>query len=192
MKHFYIKDSYVHRDEIHYFNDTGNTDNWQLEVYSYAKDVFLEKSYKNVLDIGTGSGFKLISNFNDYQTLGIDLPETVDWLYKKYPEKRWSSDFSPVTGFDLIICSDVIEHLEQPDMLLMLIKESNPKSIIFSTPERNLLYGYDHNGPPKNKHHVREWTFNEFYEYISNHFNVINHFISNEKQATQVILASIK
>jgi 2-polyprenyl-3-methyl-5-hydroxy-6-metoxy-1,4-benzoquinol methylase len=192
MKKFYIKESYVERDEINYFNDTGNTDQWQLEVYQYAKEILLKNSFNKVLDIGTGSGYKLISNFDEYYTLGIDVPETVKWLKEKYPNKEWSSEFFPRKDFDLIICSDVIEHLEDPDQLISLIRDSNPSLIVLSTPDRNLIYGHDHDGPPKNNCHVREWTFDEFHKYISSHFNVLDHFISNTAQATQVILASLK
>ena len=38
-----------------------------------------------VLDIGTGSGFKLLKYFNNYDTIGMDLTPTVNWLKSKYP-----------------------------------------------------------------------------------------------------------
>lgn len=192
MKKYYIKEDYIHRSEAGYFNDTPNTDKWQVEVYALAKTIFQKNNYERVLDIGTGSGYKLISNFKDHYTLGIDVPDTVNWLTNKYPDRNWSSDFSPVKGFDLIICADVIEHLENPDNLLKLIEESRPRHIVLSTPDRNLVYGYDHNGPPKNKSHLREWAFDEFKNYISTKFVILDHFITNKSQSTQAIVAALK
>jgi hypothetical protein len=124
--------------------------------------------------------------------LGIDIPKTVSFLKEKYPTKSWSDQFVPVTGYDLIISSDVIEHLPDPDILLDLIIQCDPKLIVLSTPERNLLCKIDHNGPPFNKAHVREWTMVEFYNYISSRLDVLDHYISNHDQATQVIKAVLK
>jgi 2-polyprenyl-3-methyl-5-hydroxy-6-metoxy-1,4-benzoquinol methylase len=191
MKNYGIKENYVHRIENKYFNDTANTDGWQKEVYTFAKKVADENNFLKILDIGTGSGFKLINNFSDKDTLGIDVPKTVSWLKENYPNKNWSSDFIPVTGYDLIIASDVIEHIPYPDTLLDLIENSKPKLAILSTPDRDLLKrGQD--GPPKNGAHVREWTMPEFYNYISSRFTVLEHFISNKKQATQTMLIKLK
>jgi 2-polyprenyl-3-methyl-5-hydroxy-6-metoxy-1,4-benzoquinol methylase len=191
MKNYSIKENYVHRLENKYFNDTSNTDGWQKEVYLYARKIVDENNFSKILDIGTGSAFKLINNFSDKETLGIDVPKTVAWLKTNYPNKQWSSDFIPVTGYDLIIASDVIEHIPYPDTLLDLIEKSNPKLIILSTPDRDLLKS-GHNGPPKNGAHVREWTMPEFYDYISSRFTVLEHFISNKKQATQTMLIKLK
>jgi 2-polyprenyl-3-methyl-5-hydroxy-6-metoxy-1,4-benzoquinol methylase len=192
MKTYYIKQNYQARLDNKDFDDTKLTDEWQKEVYEYAKKTADENNFKTILDIGTGSGYKLIKHFDNYDTLGIDIPKTVSFLKEKYPTKSWSDQFSPVTGYDLVISSDVIEHLPDPDLLLDLIIKCDPKLIVLSTPERNLLYKTDHDGPPFNKAHVREWTMSEFYNYISSRFDVLDHYISNHNQATQVIKAVIK
>jgi hypothetical protein len=54
------------------------------------------------------------------------------------------------------------------------------------------LQGKMLNGPPKNRHHCREWNMNEFKNYINSRFKVLDHFISNKQQATQLILAQLK
>jgi 2-polyprenyl-3-methyl-5-hydroxy-6-metoxy-1,4-benzoquinol methylase len=192
MKTYYIKENYTARLNNKDFDDTKLTDEWQKEVYEYAKKIAEENNFKTILDIGTGSGYKLIKHFDNYNTLGIDIPKTVSFLQEKYPTKSWSDQFVPVTGYDLLISSDVIEHLPDPDILLDLIVQCNPKLIVLSTPERNLLCKIDHDGPPFNKAHVREWTMDEFYNYISSRFDVLDHYISNHDQATQVIKAVLK
>lgn len=189
MTTYYIKQDYTHRDSITYFDDTKNTDEWQNEVYAHALDIYKKNKLTSVVDIGTGSGFKLIKYFNDAETLGIDVPETLDWLKKTYPSKKWSSKFESVLGYDLLISSDVIEHIENPDNLLDLIEQFDPKYIVLSTPDRGLLPEQSQCGPPINPTHVREWSFEEFEEYIGNTFDILEHFISNKTQATQVIVA---
>lgn len=182
MKRYCIKENYISRQKNDFFDDTPNTDRWQKEVYQYSKQKLLDNGYKSVVDIGTGSGYKLINNFNDYDTIGIDLPPTVDWLNKKYPSKKWSDKFEPVNGYDLLICSDVIEHIPDPDTLLELIKKCNPKLVVLSTPDRRVVYKGEHNGPPRNRSHCREWNKEEFYNYISQHMKVLEHISVGECQ----------
>jgi len=190
MKTYFIKEGYIHRPNNKYFNDTENKDEWQKEVYVFARKIADQNNFSKIIDIGTGSSYKLLTNFSDMQTLGIDVPKTVQWLRKTYPDKLWADRFEPVQGYDLIIASDVIEHISDPDTLLDLIENSKPKLIVFSTPNRDLLKS-GHNGPPKNGAHCREWNFDEFRTYIASRFTVVEHFISNKKQSTQVILAKL-
>ena len=74
--------------------------------------------------------------------------------------------------------------------LLESICALNPKKIVLSTPDRDLLF--NHNGPPKNPAHVREWSYKEFRQYISQYFEIEDHFISNKNQCTQVIICKPK
>ena len=50
----------------------------------------------------------------------------------------------------------------------------------------------DQNGPPRNLAHRVEWSFSEFSLYMNDHFHVISHYIANEAQATQVVVAEPK
>lgn len=191
MKNYFIKDSYTCRINNAFFDDTSNTDSWQKEVYLYAKKIFTDFNFTSVIDVGAGSGYKLMQNFKDANTIGIDLPQTVGWLRNKYPDRIWIDSLNPIKNYDLVIASDIIEHLVDPDILLDFIYNSQPKLAIVSTPDRNLLSSAFHNGPPNNRSHVREWTMKEMYDYINSRFEVKEHLISNKRQATQVILFSI-
>lgn len=191
MKRYFIKENYTHRLQNRYFDDTSYTDLYQKEVYIWARELANQYNFTKIVDIGTGSGYKLLKNFDDLETLGIDLPPTVEWLRKTYPNKQWSDKFEPVSGYDMIIASDVIEHIPDPDTLLNLIENSRPKLVVLSTPDRDLLK-HGHDGPPKNKSHVREWTTPEFKEYISTRFEIVEHRITNVKQATQTLVAKLR
>jgi len=190
-ENYFIHDGYQHRTEITYFNDTECTDEWQSEVYSYAREVVDEKTLASVCDIGCGSAYKLIKNFGDRNLVGLDVSATCDWLRKKYPHCTWLElDFAnpPSLSADLVIAADVIEHVLDPDDLLNYIGNLNPRYIVLSTPDRNLMKAGTHNGPPRNPHHVREWSFAELEAYMGSRFEVLEHFISNNLQSTQCLL----
>lgn len=191
MKNYFIKEGYTVRPNNAFYNDTNMKDEWQKEVYEYGRQKFDLYGLKSVWDIGTGSGYKLLKNFGHVDTLGTDLTPTVDWLKKTYPDHEWSDSFDVFPNYDMIICSDVIEHIPDPDPLLDTIEAAKPKLIVFSTPER-MLFDKGHDGPPDNMSHVREWTMEEFGRYINSRFQVLDHFISNHRQATQCLLAKIR
>jgi hypothetical protein len=48
------------------------------------------------------------------------------------------------------------------------------------------------NGPPANICHVREWTKDEFAEYISQTFEIEEHFLTPIQVECQVIVATKK
>lgn len=188
---FFIKKGYHHANSIIDFDDTSNTDEWQKEVYLLAKNILEEKKYRSVIDVGCGSAYKLINYLGSYQMAGIEVGETLNWLKKNYPEHAWLSfeNTDPSTlQFDLVICSDVIEHIENPDTLLEFIKKINCRQIILSTPERESVAGKNDYGSPENPAHYREWDAAEFKNYISKYFVIEEQRIFNDKSVTQVII----
>lgn len=195
-RRFCIVPGYRHRQVASYFNDVSNTDEWQREVYLYARAVMDAKRLTRVYDVGCGSGFKLVHYLGKYEAIGFDLAPTVEFLKRKYPNRRWElCDFAVrhYASPDLVICSDVIEHVPNPDELVGFIKSMNPQFVIFSTPDRMLAYPQGSRyllGPPENKSHYREWSFDEFAAYMSLSFEIIDHQISNREQATQLVFCA--
>ena len=89
-----ISTAYFPNKRVVAFDDRGNTDRFQDEVYHRAQEFLKEKDLCNVLDVGCGSGFKLMKYFSDQETLGLELPHTLDFLKQKYPHRQWAlSDF---------------------------------------------------------------------------------------------------
>lgn len=189
---YFIHDGYQHKLESRYYDDTGNSDGWQEEVYVFAREIADKYGLKTVADIGCGSGFKLLKYFHDRTTVGLDVAETCKVLQKRYPDRQWATaDFSsaePVRA-DLVIASDVIEHLVDPDALLSYIARTAAQYAVISTPDRNLLREGTHNGPPATPSHVREWSMVEFHAYVSEFLVILDHFISYPPQGTQCVLA---
>lgn len=201
------------RDPIQDFEGESNRkDDCQREVYLEASMFAREMDLQTVVDIGTGSGWKLVTHFRDWNPLdliGIDLPPAVAILRERYPGYTWSTpDKLPyiaathkrmgvLPGTELVICSDMIEHVMDPDETCETIKSLDPKWIFISTPDRDLVDRYFHPtnktyGPPRNRCHVREWNFTEFGQYMASHFDVVRHFWCNEKQCTQLVVARLK
>ena len=197
-KRYEIKPEYTSRKEYHHYDDRAFEDEWQLEIYLHGLGLMTKYNFETVADIGCGSAFKLVTYFKNFKTIGYELPVNVDFLQEKYPNHDWRvSNFKEKNQIhvDIIICSDVIEHLVDPDELLEYLANQSFKYLIFSTPVRDLLYNSDSpnfNGPPGNLAHVREWKFDEFQRYISKHFDIIKHGITNYHQSTQMVICKLK
>ena len=187
---------YRARHEPQHFDDTANTDDWQREVYIFAADLMAREALASVHDVGCGSGFKLIKYLGQHHTIGFDVPSTVEHLRTQYPDREWkSAPFSArdIPPADMVICSDVIEHVPDPDALLGFVGGLAKRLMVFSTPERNFLYrpGSKYRyGPPSNPSHVREWSADEFSRYIASRFDILHHEITNAVQGTQMILCA--
>jgi hypothetical protein len=168
-----IKEGYQHRDTVPHYDDTPNKDEFQDHVYKNALDVYHRcRMTGKVLDIGCGSAYKLRKYFGGKDVSVMEVEPTATWL-------KENTDFQVLTPSDIapkasmVICSDVIEHIEDPDELLETIKSARPEMVIISTPERSSVSGANLDGPPRNIHHYREWSREEFNKYLSGHFNII-------------------
>lgn len=193
-----IDPRYAIRNKYHHYDDMKYEDEWQLEVYLHALGVMVKNKFKSVADIGCGSGFKLITYLSDYHTIGYELDVNVARLKSIYPTKDWRvSNFEAnrEIDVDVIICSDVVEHLVDPDLLMKYLSRQSFKYLLISTPDRNLAYEDEDPalfGPPRNYAHQREWSYSEFYTYVSRFFTVIDHRIVNHHQATQLIICKLR
>lgn len=187
---YHIREDYIIREDNEQFDDTPFTDEWQDGVYAKAHAIAMEHGLGSVLDVGCGSGFKLMKHFRHFSTCGVEVEPTLSWLKSKYPDRLWCSADQVASQYGLVICSDVIEHVHDPDALISAIRSVAPRYVVISTPDRSML-NCDQQGPPRNLAHVREWSFDEFGPYMSSHFEVLEHFIVNKQQCTQVVVARV-
>jgi hypothetical protein len=186
---FCIRGAYQHRTEVSYFNDTGQTDEYQKEVYLRAAALAWSEKIETVYDIGCGSGYKLVRYLGQYDTMGFDVPQTVEFLRQAHPDRKWTiasfSDRSHPPA-DLVICADVIEHVLDPDQLMLFLVSVTRKWLVLSTPDRRRCYSPLSRfqlGPPHTDHHVREWTFAEFGRYVGQFVDVCEHVHPNQSHA---------
>jgi SAM-dependent methyltransferase len=172
-----IKSFYLVRKKNKHFDDTQNKDEYQDEVYKNISQFFINKNLHSILDIGCGSGYKLIKYFGEYNTMGLEVPPSLDFLKQKYPHKKWMlSDLKkpPEETFDIVISIDVIEHLMDPDQLIDFIKKIKCQYIALGTPDRKSKRSiFVQIGPPPNSAHVREWSRKEFVQYVGKYFSIM-------------------
>jgi 2-polyprenyl-3-methyl-5-hydroxy-6-metoxy-1,4-benzoquinol methylase len=192
-----IKQRYRHRLKNNFYDidAEGKSENWQREVYEAAAGYAKLHGSRVIFDVGCGSGVKLVQFFENFHTVGFDLEPNVSHLRLQFPSREWrSASFEDVINEspDVLICADVIEHVPDPDRLMDFLASLSFDRLFISTPERKLLYGFNHSGPPDNPAHCREWTMVEFANYVSQWLCIESHSISNVSQATQMIVARKK
>lgn len=188
-----IKRGYIHRGEVVLHDDLDRKDEYQKAVYETAARLMADQGWQHIMDIGCGSGYKLVQYLGAYKTLGIDLPSTIDRVRAIYPGRQWlsSTDFDPAAHeTDLIICADVLEHVANPDTFLQHILGTRGwKRILISTPERNLRRGWFHYGPPPNPAHYREWSRSELLRFLSPYLKILSAEIVDHQHQTLLVTA---
>lgn len=148
---------------------------YQYHVYAWAAALITKRGLKSVLDVGCGPATKLGRLIHPLcpDIEGIDQPSGIAAARATAAPGHFtavdleSPTVAPWRRFDLIICSDVVEHLIDPDPMLRFIGGfcTTDTLVLFSTPDRARLHGRacrESNKPE----HVREWTHPEFIRFL--------------------------
>jgi 2-polyprenyl-3-methyl-5-hydroxy-6-metoxy-1,4-benzoquinol methylase len=176
-----IKPGYRHRKQRSYFEDVQGPVVYQPDVYRLAAHLGALGSARYLVDLGCGRAHKLleVTAATAMQPVGIDFGDNLRHCRATRPDATWIEadlerpDVSlvgqDILGDAIVVCSDVIEHLEDPDGLVRLLREwmRAARICVLTTPERDLLHGPRHRGPPRNPHHLREWNAAELAGYLS-------------------------
>lgn len=142
---------------------------------------------KRVLDIGCGEGYLLCfldTHIKNWQLDAIDINEEA---LCKAKEKVLSANLSvqdiyncsyPDGVFDLVICSEVLEHLKNPERVLKEINRLTKRWAILSVPHEpffalsNFLAGKDILRLGNNRGHCNRWTARSFVNLVGKYFEV--------------------
>lgn len=197
MDHYHLRDGYICNlgldgKAIPFLDDEHGSTLYQYKVYQYARKIIKSRNFCRLLDVGCGYGIKLKEIIHPVcqNIVGIDGNYAIKFCSNSYSFGDWYHDDieNPTLKldrkFDLIISSDVIEHMVDPDKLLEYIKKYSHKAtqIIVSTPERDRISNQNPQGPPRNLSHVREWNMAELHSYFkSRGLRIIRHFLLGEK-----------
>lgn len=169
---FGVKDGYRENPGPVYFRDDVTLARgivFQPDVYRMAAllaGLLRRAGGVAVLDVGCGYGGKLASmhaEHPEFEYSAIDYGDNLAWCKQHHTawghfyEQDLEEPFVLQDPPDVVICSDVIEHLVNPMPLLASIRATRAH-VVWSTPERDVEHGPDHMGPSPNLCHVREWN----------------------------------
>lgn len=141
----------------------------------------------SILDVGAGEGFTLdmFRRSNVGKKLeGIEyMDEAIEFGKKLHPQvKIKKGDIYQLpykdNSFDVIICTEVLEHLEDPAAALVELKRVTKKYIILSVPNeplftiqrfmrgKNMLKLGDH------PEHIQHWSSGKFEKFVREHLAI--------------------
>lgn len=177
----FLPSKYQSRPSPDYYDDAlgDRADTlFQPEVYPAAEALLTATRRTRIVDVGCGRGSKLAAACAD-RKLGIDFGSNIAQCRNDFPaEAEWrefdlghsipAEFIELISPDDVIICSDVIEHIPDPRHLLAFLAGCSRRGalVITSTPDRALVRGKDHMGPPPNPAHVREWSCSEYHSLL--------------------------
>ena len=151
--------------------------NFYKELISSVKKLKIESA----LDVGCGEGFtlnKLSENKIGKRLEGIDFQKTaIDLGRKFHPNlvlKQGDIYKLPYedNSFDLVMATEVLEHLEDPKKALSEIQRVSSKYVILSVPNEplfmiaNFLRGKNITRWGNDIEHIQHWTSKSFQKFV--------------------------
>ncbi|MDP8217621.1 MAG: class I SAM-dependent methyltransferase [Candidatus Theseobacter exili] len=171
MKEFdkYRKKGAYHWD-VSYEQNKSYRDRVDLIVNLFSK--ISDKDQGKLIDVGCGDGlisYKLSKA--GFSVVGIDYDSTAINLAIDRCADAETIEFVNADAFSLdgkyeyLLASDIIEHIENPEVLTSLIKRFDPKFFVITTPinKDSGLWDPDY--------HCFEWSRDEFQKFIKAQFS---------------------
>lgn len=143
----------------------------QRTAYQLARDKYVRPANK-VLDVGFGLGYGLeIMVGKAAELRGIEIDERAvthgQMLVRENPKILELRDYDgktipyPSNAFDVVSCVDVIEHVPDYTGLINEMVRVSRRVVVLSTPNQR-PENTRPDGRPKNRWHLREWSYEEF------------------------------
>jgi hypothetical protein len=176
-KNYCIKQGYQCNLEPSKIEDHNNEFLYQSDIYELAYYFAVRSNVEYIIDVGVGNDIKLNKFFDLFKVITIECnqePQIIKRNPKLYRniqcdlETEFPSFDDEILNKAIIIFSDMIEHLVEPDHILTALAELsyNCKFMLISTPDRVKTSGIGNFGPPTNDSHVREWSIDEFFSLL--------------------------
>ncbi len=158
---------------------------WHLDsVLRAIYELLSTTGAKSILDAGCGEGFVtgfIASRDPTLSLTGMDLNQAaIDYATRRFGKLArfqtgsvYRLPFSD-NSFDLVLCSEVLEHLRDPDLAVRELKRVARGHVLVTVP-REPLFKWTNNlsralGFSMDPGHVNFWTGTSFRKYICAHF----------------------
>jgi SAM-dependent methyltransferase len=176
-------------------NDTGTRHKNKYANKNYIHQFVLKRFFntiaqeignvprEDVLEFGCGEGLLLqeLKKRKIYfkSLIGLDIREEAleqarllhpEYQFEKKDILRWNCN---PKSFDLIIASEVLEHLIEPERAMARLTELSRNEMLLTVPWEpwfrlmNLLRGRDIRHFGNHPEHINKWGFNEFVHFLS-------------------------
>ncbi len=165
---------------------------WIMDGFEGSLDSLLElASPETVHEVGCGEGYWVIDlNKKNINARGSDFSKTVINIAKENADKVGLSGSlfevksiydieKEVDSADLMVCCEVLEHLEQPELALEALKAAASKYVILSVPREpiwcalNLVRGKYISSLGNTPGHIQHWSSKSFINLVSDYFEII-------------------
>lgn len=184
-----IPDAYFDRFETKKYRSKNPVKRALIRRFVARVDELLRRAgaVESVLEIGVGEGFLsgfLASRHPGVKFSGVDLSSRdLELLKRKFPaiETYCANiyDLGAVPAkFDLVICAEVLEHLDEPKRALAQIKRLAPRRVILTVPHEpwfmlsNLLAGKNVTRFGNDIEHVNHFTVRSFRRLLEDDFRL--------------------
>jgi 2-polyprenyl-3-methyl-5-hydroxy-6-metoxy-1,4-benzoquinol methylase len=152
-------------------------------------ELFIEAGpVESVLEVGVGEGFisgYLSEKFPAIQFTGVDLAASdVERLGRKFPRVQGhvgsAYDLGGLPGnYDLVICAEVLEHLDTPERALDAMLAHRPRRLLLSVPHEpffmlgNLARAKNVTRFGNDPEHVNHWSAGSFRRLLETRLEVL-------------------
>ena len=153
--------------------------------YGRLLEMIGETECESLLDAGCGEGFVLnavAEAYPDMKLTGIDTSEqAIEYAKEHFGEKArfrpgsvYKLPFSD-KSFDTVLCSEVLEHVDDPNRAVGELKRAARKYVVISVPHEPYFQWLNNMGKlirvTGDPEHVNFWTSKTFPAFIRAHFD---------------------
>lgn len=183
------------------------TTNWlyrkHLEIfYDELLEAIGRTECESLLDAGCGEGFVLSAvadRFPEMKLSGVDVKEeAIEYAKKHFGERArfrpgsiYKLPFSD-KSFDTVLCSEVLEHLDDPNRAVGELKRVARNYVVISVPHEPYFQWLNNLGRllhlAADPGHVNFWTSKTFQAFINAHFDDA---VFSWKQLYQIAVAPV-